>query len=706
MLSVGAEDAGGGIGSIYADLSSLGGEAETALLDDGTGGDEQAGDGVYSVGFDVAGDAGGGLYTIPITATDASGIAMRSTEAALFVTTEAEIFISAEDAVGDDHGPNLRGVTGLYYRYPTEGVFKDGVFDLRGIDLMIDGRNLVFRVRIGNVLSNAEVSWSALHPGNRCNNPNKAQFNLQKIDIYMDAADGVGSTAGFPFRFVDIADHDAWEYGVAVEGWWVGLVQSNGENQVSKWTLKKNENDIYICNDHVEEYVDIIVNLEALDLLAPDEEMDAARLAEIQSELRQWDYIITMAGHDGDSNNSNLGAIRWVNRSLAPWQFGGGADTEAGRDRDPNLIDVLAIAGEGSIPGRSQEQVLNYLTAEAGARFDSGLNSCVLEATPEFEGMISGTVTLSDPTDTVTVATVRASRAGEVFATTETHPGGGTYVLEFLPDGNYAVSASAPYYLGGTIPSVTIEDGGSIENVDLELAATTGTIAGEVTLSDPEDMSSVVTVTAYLDGEAVKAVEAPPGGGRYELRFLAPGSYTVEATARTYRTEILDGIAVTAGSFSDDRDFALTLVTGAISGTVSLSGPEMDARVFVVDASTDGVVGDSAIVVEGGDGPFEFLIIEDGSHHIIAEARGYRRFEDLVTVENGDTASVDVEVIPCDSEPLCLHRFGNRRRPFQRFRFFGVSGERDLLEECLQKPARRWHLLLRRGPLRTPGQCG
>jgi len=392
--------------------------------------------------------------------------------------------------------------------------------------------------------------------------------------------------------------------------------------------------------------VDIIVNLEALDLLEPGEEMDGAKLAEVKAELKQWDYIITMAGHDGDSNNSNLGAIRWVNRALAPWQFGGGADTEAGRDRDPNLIDILTIPGEGEIAGRSQERMLDYLTDEAVVRFESGLNSCVLEATPEFEGKISGTVILSDPTDTVTVATVGASQGDEIFAVTQTPPGGGAYVLEFLPDGDYAVSASAPYYEGATIPGVTIQDGGTVENVDLELAAGTGTIAGNVTLSDPGDMTSVVTATAYLDGEMIKSVDTAPGGGRYELRFLVPGTYTVEAVARSYKAEAIDGIEVAAGSFTDNRDFELTLVTGAIAGSVSLSGPDMDARVFVRDTATRQVKGDSAIVIEGGNGPFEFLIIEDGTYQVTAESRGYVRFDSLLTVAGGDTAVAKIVLSP------------------------------------------------------------
>jgi len=640
LVSVMATDAGGGIGDVYADLSTIGGDAVAYLTDDGTGGDQSAGDGVYSVLFRTPGDLGGGAYTIGITATDTSGIARSTTETGLVVTSEGVVFLSVEDAEGDDHGPNQEDIEGLYYLYPTNSVFKPGVFDLLGADFILDGRNLVIRVHIGNVLSRNEADWSPNYPDSRCGNPNRAPLSLEKIDIYVDASEGVGATAGLPSRHVDIAEWDAWDYTMAIDGWVVELIRSNGSNSSSAWT--RNRNDIYICNDHVEEYVDIIVGLEALDLLLPGESLDEAKRTEIQDAIRQWEFIITMGSFDGYSP----GLVRTVNRGIDEWAFGGGSNAVGGREPDPNLVDVLTLPGEGRIAGRSQEQMLNYLTGEADARFNSGLNSCVLEATPEFEGRISGTVTLSDPTDTVTVATVKASRQGEVFAAAETPPGGGAYVLDFLPDGDYAVSASAPYYLGGAVLSVSIEDWGSVEDVDLEVTALTGTIAGEVILSDPGDVSSVVAVTAYLDGDAAKTVEPPPGGGRYELRFLEPGSYDVEAAARLYKPNTIEGINVTAGSFTDNQDFPLTLVTGTIRGTVGLSGPEMDARVFVRDVVTQQIAGDSAIVIAGGNGPFEFLIIEDGSYRVVAESRGYVRFDSLVTVAGGDTASADIALLP------------------------------------------------------------
>ena len=59
--------------SVAADLTSIGGSATQALVDDGTNGDLTAGDGVYSFATTVAANAAAGPKLIPVSATDAQG---------------------------------------------------------------------------------------------------------------------------------------------------------------------------------------------------------------------------------------------------------------------------------------------------------------------------------------------------------------------------------------------------------------------------------------------------------------------------------------------------------------------------------------------------------------------------------------------------------------------------------------------------------
>jgi|GEM_PF-2533570 len=559
LFSVRVTDAGGGIGDVTVNLSALGGEAETPLSDDGTGGDQTPSDGVYSTVYTIPEEAGGGTYSIPFAARDSSNFTSNSAFAALRIETEAEIFISVADSVGDDHGPNRTNsmggpVQGLFYYYPTNAVFAAGVFDIERAEFFIDGEYLVARIYLGDVRSSGQVGWGAPKPTATCTNPNKAQFNLQKIDMFIDSDEGTGATAGFVNRFADIAEQDAWEYCASVEGWWNSLVVSNNSNEVSGWTFNNRPPHIDFCNDHVEDWVDVKVGLVALGLLGESEDLTSAKIAQIQAEVKQWDFIIALSGHDEPaSTNENQGGIRFVGKDPAQWNFFGGRNTEGGRNRDANIIDVLSVLGEGKVPGRTQEEMLDYTTDEAWARFDAGEVACRLETQARYPGSISGTVTLDDTTDKTTV----------------------------------------------------------------------------------------ITVEVYDGDEVVASAETPPGGGAYKVRFVPDGTFDVAAAGLSYRQEWVRKVAVSGGEVTG-IDFSLVKVTGAVTGNISVSGFEMDATIALIDTLTGEYGGEGPVTVEGGTGPYEILIVEDGTYSLEAVATGYAKFDSLVTVAGGDTVNADI----------------------------------------------------------------
>jgi predicted extracellular nuclease len=59
--------------SVTADLTSLGGAANTAFYDDGTHGDATAGDDVFSLSYTIPSNSGTGSQTIPVSASDGQG---------------------------------------------------------------------------------------------------------------------------------------------------------------------------------------------------------------------------------------------------------------------------------------------------------------------------------------------------------------------------------------------------------------------------------------------------------------------------------------------------------------------------------------------------------------------------------------------------------------------------------------------------------
>jgi hypothetical protein len=471
MVSV--ADDGGGIGDVFVDLGAIGGDAFTRLRDDGLGGDEVPLDGNYSIDFVIPDGVPQGIHVIAFAARDSLNISENQIVGSIIIVNPPEVIIAVTDSVGDDHGPNITDDSGnpedgLYYIYPTNGVFSPGAFDIEGVEFMIVGDFLVVRIHVGEIPSSEAVGWNAPYPGATCTNPNKADLNLQKIDIYIDSKEGAGATAGLPYRYVDIARSDAWEYAVAIEGWWRGLIASNGQNSISFWTINRLAGLLDFCNDHVEDYVDVWIALSAIgDPSAED--------------IKKWDFIITMASHDGGSDDQNLGGSRWVNNATSEWQFGNGRDGEGGRERDANVMDVVTVPGEGKEPGRSQEEMLNYLLPDALRRFDNGLTACILEATSSVD--ISPPIISPFPTN---------GFAHAVW-----------YVLEHAP---------ASFW-------TKVEDENQVDKVEFLWRALGGTIWNTVAMVnitedywiadlDPVELREAVGVVEMVDGTLARPFEA------------------------------------------------------------------------------------------------------------------------------------------------------------------------------------------------------
>jgi hypothetical protein len=380
VYEVQVTDTGGGIGDVFLNLLDVGGDRFVRMADDGARADEYARDGTYTAEEELTAAASDGDHVVTVKASDTTNETSATLGIEFVVDNPATAIRVFEDAAGDDHGPNHTDaggdpVEGLYYEYPTNQVFPDGAFDITREEIFADGNRIVFRTYISQLPNHQDASaadWGAPQPSEQtCDNPNRTDLNLQKIDIYIDAVEGKGATSGFPGRLVDIAAVDAWDYGIAVEGWGKWFVVSHSSNSSANWELRKNDSDISMCDDHVEDYIDVSVERTLLGLPEDPTENDAILL---------WDIIVCISSHDGDTNDENLGGVRWVNGTTSEWQIGGGSDGEANRDRDPNIIDLAVSPGEGHEPGRPQEEMLDYTTAEARQRFDDNKVACVVEA--------------------------------------------------------------------------------------------------------------------------------------------------------------------------------------------------------------------------------------------------------------------------------------------------------------------------------------
>ncbi len=222
----------------------------------------------------------------------------------LGLTTEV---LAITDPVGDDHGPGT-------YTYPTDAVFKPGVFDATAFSVGYDDNFIVFRFTIRGPLENV---W---------NSPNG--LSVQTFDIYIDT-DGPehGARLLLPGRNAALTPDYAWDYAVWVEGWTPQIVVpgEDGPQQIDA--------QLVIITDPGQHKVTIKVPRTAL-----------------QGDPTTWAYAAVLLGQEGFPS-PGVWRVRDVEIAARQWRFGG-APADLNHTR---IIDLLWP--EGVTP--TQEALLN-----------------------------------------------------------------------------------------------------------------------------------------------------------------------------------------------------------------------------------------------------------------------------------------------------------------------------------------------------------
>jgi len=218
--------------------------------------------------------------------------------------------ISLDDPVGDDHGPGS-------YVYPTDGVFKKGVFDLTKFSVGEDSRgNLVFTFFIRGPIENV---W---------NSPNG--LSVQALDVYIDVdhKPGSGRRMLLPGRNAAVSAKNAWDYAVWAEGWTPGVfkVDAKGNPQKMDVPLK------------------VLVNAAAHKVT-----LRVSRSAFGSGDPAKWGYAAAVLSQDGFPA-PGVWRVRDIEKSAQQWRFGGAP-------ADSNHTRIIDLAwSKGASP--TQEEIL------------------------------------------------------------------------------------------------------------------------------------------------------------------------------------------------------------------------------------------------------------------------------------------------------------------------------------------------------------
>jgi alpha-amylase/alpha-mannosidase (GH57 family) len=218
------------------------------------------------------------------------------------------VFLDLSDPSNDDNGPGT-------YQYPSDAVFKTGVFDITGLTVGFDEEDYIFRIQFrGPVLND----WDS---------PNG--LSVQTIDVYVDY-DGPGSGARMllPGRNAALTPEFAWDVAIWAEGWTPGIFAPSDEGPVETAA------QLSIITNPGQRRVTLRVPKSAL-----------------PGDPTGWNLALVVMSQEGYPS-SGVWRVRDVLPVAEQWRIGGGSGSPA----DTRIIDLLWP--EGNQP--SQAELLGH----------------------------------------------------------------------------------------------------------------------------------------------------------------------------------------------------------------------------------------------------------------------------------------------------------------------------------------------------------
>ncbi|MFW0779053.1 carboxypeptidase regulatory-like domain-containing protein [Rossellomorea marisflavi] len=241
------------------------------------------------------------------------------------------------------------------------------------------------------------------------------------------------------------------------------------------------------------------------------------------------------------------------------------------------IASVLTdLAGNYTVPGLSPGSYTvvigaNTFTSASLGTSISGGQTTTLDAllTPN-PGTLTGTITDqgANPLSGVSVTVAASSGTGIIVATTVTG-NDGTYTVTGLAPGNYIVVASSLNFQQVSAGASIAAAGTTVLN--LSLASDPGTISGvilDAQTGSPIAGANVQIRVLDAGGSLVATVQSAPDG-QYVLGNLAPGVYTVVASAVDFQTN--SATVQVFPNLTTVGNVALLPNPGSIFGTVTSS---------------------------------------------------------------------------------------------------------------------------------------
>ncbi len=192
-----------------------------------------------------------------------------------------------KDSVGDDNGPGT-------YTYPTDGVFKESIYDAELFTVRYDSEDLILTF---SFVAPIENPWGS-----------PIDLSLQTMDVYIDMDPGAGTGARklLPGRNAALVEGSGWDVAVWAEGWTSQVVQVDPETLAPK-NYTEASSAMNIVLDPAQNAVVIRVPLEYLG----------------EGDPADWAYAAVVLGQEGYPAEG-VWRVRDIGNTSSQWLFGGG----------------------------------------------------------------------------------------------------------------------------------------------------------------------------------------------------------------------------------------------------------------------------------------------------------------------------------------------------------------------------------------------
>ncbi|WP_342045359.1 carboxypeptidase regulatory-like domain-containing protein, partial [Bacillus sp. OTU530] len=300
------------------------------------------------------------------------------------------------------------------------------------------------------------------------------------------------------------------------------------------------------------------------------------------------------------------------------------------------FIDSLAPGSYSvsfSVGGYGSQILGAIIRSDATTTVDANLSRLV--------GTLSGTVTNVNGIP-ISGAVIQVFQNNILIASALTDVNG-SYTINNLIPGTYSVSSSSPNFSTGVSGALIQANQTTIVNTQLQ--PNPGTLSGTVTDNNGNLLSGSTVIVRDSSSSTIVSSTVTNNNGGYIVTNLAPGSYSVTASANNFQTN--SSGAIINSNQTSIVNFSLSPNPASITGTIRnsitddpITGASIEIRIVNLSGST------IATAFTDPSGMYLVNNLAPGTYGIIVNAPNFQTNSATVTLSPGETKNVSVSLNP------------------------------------------------------------